>query len=191
MSRDSDEPVLFPSPAAFARWLASCHNKSTGIWLKLAKKDGGENSVSYAEALGIALCWGWIDAQKRPLDERFWLKRFTPRRARSNWSKINCAKAEQLIRDGKMQAPGLVQVQTARSDGRWEQAYDSPKSAAVPPDLQRALDADKKASAFFKTLDGANRYAVLYRVQTAKKAETRARRIATLLAMLGRHEKLH
>jgi uncharacterized protein YdeI (YjbR/CyaY-like superfamily) len=188
---DADAPLTFESQADFAKWLERNHAKSPGVWLQLAKKAAGTPSVTYAEAVDVALCWGWIDAQKRPLDARFWLQRFTPRQPRSNWSKINCAKADKLISDGKMEAVGLKQIAAAKADGRWEQAYDSPKTATVPPDLQRALDADKRARAFFATLNGANRYAILYRVQTAKKPETRARRIATLVAMLSRHEKLH
>jgi uncharacterized protein YdeI (YjbR/CyaY-like superfamily) len=189
---DADEvPQQFGSQAQFARWLARHHAKSTGVWLQLAKKGAPAPSVSYAEALEVALTWGWIDAQKRPLDAHHWLQRFTPRKPRSNWSKINCAKAEKLISDGRMQPPGLAQVAAAKADGRWARAYDSPKTATVPADLLRALKADKRAGAFFATLNSANRYAILYRVQTAKKEETRARRIATLVAMLGRHEKLH
>jgi uncharacterized protein YdeI (YjbR/CyaY-like superfamily) len=191
LNMDDEETLQFASQKELARWLARHHDKSPGMWLKLAKKAADTPSVTYAEAVEVALCWGWIDGQKRPLDARFWLQRFVPRRPRSNWSKINCDKAEKLISDGKMQPPGLAQVATAKADGRWERAYDSPSRATVPPDLQRALDVNKVARAFFATLDGANRYAVLYRVQTAKRAETRARRIATLVAMLGRREKLH
>lgn len=151
----------------------------------------GKPALSYAEALDIALAWGWIDGQKRAHDERAWLQRFTPRRPRSTWSKINRDKAEALIRAGKMQPPGLREVERARQDGRWAAAYDSARTSQVPDDLARALAGNKAAVAFFEMLDGANRYAILYRVQTAKKPETRAARIARFLAMLASHETLH
>jgi uncharacterized protein YdeI (YjbR/CyaY-like superfamily) len=151
----------------------------------------GKPALSYAEALDIALAWGWIDGQKRAHDERAWLQRFTPRRPRSTWSKINRDKAEALIRAGKMQASGLREVERARQDGRWAAAYDSARTSQVPDDLARALAGNKAAAAFFETLDGANRYAILYRVQTAKKPETRAARIAKFVAMLSKRETLH
>jgi uncharacterized protein YdeI (YjbR/CyaY-like superfamily) len=159
------------------------------VWLELAKK--GAEGIAYPEALDVALCYGWIDGQKRPLDETHWLQRFTPRRARSRWSKINCAKAEALIASGRMRAPGLREIEQAKSDGRWESAYASPKNATVPEDLQRALDEHPRAAAFFETLDRTNRYAVLYRVHEAKKPETRAKRIAKFVEMLNAHETVH
>ncbi len=152
---------------------------------------GGVARRSPAEALEVALAWGWIDAQKRAHDDSWWLQRFTPRGPRSMWSKINREKALALIAAGEMKPPGMAEVERARRDGRWDSAYDSPSRASVPDDLAAALAASPRARAFFATLDSANRYAVLYRVQTARKAETRARRIAQLVAMLARHEKLH
>jgi uncharacterized protein YdeI (YjbR/CyaY-like superfamily) len=147
--------------------------------------------VSYPEALDVALCHGWIDGQKRPLDERFWLQRFTPRKARSRWSKRNRARAEQLIASGEMAPAGLREVERARADGRWEAAYDSHATATVPPDLQAALDEHPAASEFFAGLDSANRYAILYRIQEARRPETRARRIATFVAMLAEGRRIH
>ncbi len=148
-------------------------------------------SVSYGEALEAALCYGWIDAKKKPESDQAWLQRFTPRRAKSIWSKVNREKAAALIAAGRMQPPGLEQVERARQDGRWSAAYDSPADAAVPADLQAALDRNARAKAFFQTLDRANRYAVLWRIQTAKKTETRARRIRRFVEMLEKREKLH
>jgi uncharacterized protein YdeI (YjbR/CyaY-like superfamily) len=172
-------------------WLRKHHESSDGVWLLIAKRGAESPTISYAEAIETALCFGWIDGQKKGLDSQHWLQRFTPRRARSIWSKINRAKALALIKQGRMQAAGLKEVERARADGRWAGAYDSPSNATVPADLQAALDINAKAKAFFETLNGANRYAVLWRVQTAKRAETRAKRIAQFVAMLARHEKLH
>lgn len=185
-------PTLsFPGPEAFGEWLAQHHASSAGVWLKLAKKDAGVPSVSYAEAIEVALSWGWIDGQKQAHDERHWLQKFTPRGARSLWSKINRDKATALIAAKKMMAPGLAEIERAKRDGRWQAAYDSPRSSTVPADLQAALDGNARARRAWATIDSANRYAILWRVQTAKKAETRARRIAELVAMLGRGELLH
>jgi uncharacterized protein YdeI (YjbR/CyaY-like superfamily) len=185
-------PVLEPATRdAWAEWLERNHASSPGVWLRIAKAGSGEASASYAEALDAALCHGWIDGQKRPLDERFWLQRFSPRTSRSRWSKRNRARAEQLIEAGEMAPAGLAEIERARADGRWEAAYDSPATATVPPDLQAALDADPAAAAFFAGLDGANRYAILYRVQEARRPETRARRIATFVAMLAEGRRVH
>ena len=148
-------------------------------------------TVTYPQAVEVALCHGWIDGQKKAFDGLHWLQRFTPRRERSLWSKVNCAKAQALIESGRMQPGGQAEIDRAKADGRWDAAYDGARTATVPADLQAALDAHPKARAFFAALDAANRYAVLWRVQTAKKPETRARRIATLLAMLARGEKIH
>jgi uncharacterized protein YdeI (YjbR/CyaY-like superfamily) len=183
--------VEFATRAEWAEWLAREHAASSGVWLKIARKDGGETSVSYPEALDVALCHGWIDGQKRPLDDRFWLQRFTPRKARSRWSKRNRARAEQLIASGEMAPAGLDEVERARADGRWEAAYDSHTTATVPPDLQAALDENPAAAAFFAGLDSANRYAILYRVQEARRPETRARRIATYVDMLAEGRRIH
>jgi uncharacterized protein YdeI (YjbR/CyaY-like superfamily) len=181
----------FVSQRSWETWLQKHHESSDGVWLLVAKRGAERPTVSYAEALETALCFGWIDGQKQGLDAQHWLQRFTPRRARSIWSKVNRAKALALIEKGRMQAAGLREVERAQADGRWADAYDSPSNATVPPDLQAALDINVRAKAFFETLDGANRYAVLWRVQTAKRAETRAKRIARLVAMLARREKLH
>ena len=167
------------------------HASSDGVWLLIAKPGNEEPTVTYQQAVESALCYGWIDGQKKAFDAQHWLQRFTPRRARSLWSKTNRAKAEALIEAGRMQPSGMAQVDRARSDGRWVAAYDGARTAVVPPDLERALDARPDARAFFSQLDGANRYAVLWRVQTAKRAETRARRIETLVEMLARGERIH
>jgi uncharacterized protein YdeI (YjbR/CyaY-like superfamily) len=184
-------PVLFKSAKAFEAWLKKHHASADGLWLKLAKRGADEPSVSYAEAVEVALCWGWIDGQKKGLDGQHFLQRFTPRRARSIWSKINVDKVAALIEAGRMQAPGLAQVEAAKADGRWAQAYDGARTSTVPEDLLAALDAEPGAKAFFATISAANRYAVLWRIQTAAKAETRARRIAQLVAMLARGETIH
>jgi uncharacterized protein YdeI (YjbR/CyaY-like superfamily) len=157
----------------------------------ISKQGRGAPALSYAEARDIALAWGWIDGQKRAHDDRAWLQRFSPRRPRSAWSKINRDKAEALMRAGKMRPPGLREVERAKLDGRWDAAYDSPRTSQVPDDLARALAGNQAAAVFFETLDGANRYAILYRLQTAKKPETRAARIARFLAMLAKRETLH
>jgi len=188
----ADLPILsFENPEAFAAWLSEHHAGSPGLWLKLAKKGSGIASVNYAEALDVALCYGWIDGQKGSFDESWWLQKFTPRGARSIWSKINREKALALIANGRMQPAGLAEIERAERDGRWEAAYDSQSKAEVPADLAAALAASPAAQAFFATLDSANRYAVLFRVHGAKRPETRARRIAQFVEMLARGEKIH
>jgi uncharacterized protein YdeI (YjbR/CyaY-like superfamily) len=183
--------TLFKSAKAFETWLKKHHATSDGLWLKIAKRGADEPSVTYPEAVEIALCWGWIDGQKKGLDDQHYLQRFTPRRARSVWSKINVDKVAALIKAGRMQAPGHAQIKAAKADGRWAQAYDSPRTSAVPEDLLAALEAEPKAKAFFATINASNRYAVLWRIQTAVKPETRARRIAQLVEMLARGETVH
>ncbi|MFF4895830.1 YdeI family protein [Streptomyces sp. NPDC001068] len=183
--------VAFESADAFEAWLGENHAVSPGIWLKLRKKGPGIVALDYAQALDAALCYGWIDGQKAGLDDQWWLQRFTPRTPRSRWSKINRDKVAALVEQGRMRAPGQAEVDRAKADGRWEAAYDSAKSATVPDDLAAALAADPAAASFFETLDRQNRYAILYRIQDAKKAETRARRIETYVAMLAKGEKLH
>jgi uncharacterized protein YdeI (YjbR/CyaY-like superfamily) len=183
--------TLFRSAKAFETWLKKHHATSDGLWLQIAKRGADEPSVSYPEAVEVALCWGWIDGQKQGLDEQYFLQRFTPRRPRSVWSKINIEKAAALIEAGRMQAPGYAQIEAAKADGRWARAYDGARTAAVPEDFLAALQAAPKAEAFFATIDAANRYAVLWRIQTAVKPETRARRIARLVQMLGRGETIH
>jgi uncharacterized protein YdeI (YjbR/CyaY-like superfamily) len=188
----SDElPVhLFSGPAELESWLEE-NQDAGGVWLKIAKKGAPEPSVTYAEALELALCFGWIDSQKRGFDETHFLQRFTPRRPRGRWSKINREKAEALIKAGRMRSAGLAQVEAAKADGRWEAAYEGQSSAKAPPDLQRELDANPAAAKFFDSLDGANRYAILYRLDEAKKPETRERRLRKFVGMLERGEKIH
>jgi uncharacterized protein YdeI (YjbR/CyaY-like superfamily) len=186
-----DEVVSFRSEARFRKWVAANHHKSTGVWLRIFKKDSGERSVTDAEALDQALCFGWIDGQKRPFDAQSWLQRFTPRRARSGWSKRNTEHAERLIQAGQMTAAGQAEIAAAKKDGRWRAAYDSPSKATIPADFLTALRKNKKAASFFDSLNKANLYAIAYRLQTAKKPETRQRRMETILAMLARGEKFH
>lgn len=185
------EPVRFATRRAFETWLRKHHATEDGAWLQIAKADAHAKTVSYAEAVEVALCWGWIDGLKRGLDEHYWLQRFTPRRARSLWSKINCGKADALIAAGRMQPPGQAEIDRAKADGRWDQAYDGARTATMPDDLRAALDAAPTAKQFFATLNATNRYAVLLRVQIARRPEARAKRIATLVDMLARGEKLH
>ncbi|GAA0724318.1 YdeI/OmpD-associated family protein [Dokdonella soli] len=190
----SEQPLqigYFERQRDWAAWLKKNHASSPGLWLKFAKKGAGAMSVSYDEAIEIALCHGWIDGQKKALDEQFWLQRFTRRSAKSIWSKINKDKALALVDAGKMAAAGLAEIERARHDGRWDAAYDGARRSVVPDDLAAALDANPRARDFFATLDKTNRYSVLFRVQTAVKPETRARRIAQLVQMLARHEKFH
>ena len=179
------------SQAEWAQWLAAHHAASAGVWLRHAKKGAPEPSVSYAEALEVALCFGWIDGQKKSLDRHYWLQRWTPRGARSIWSQVNRAKALQYIEEGRMQPSGLAEVERARKDGRWDAAYQSAGTATVPPDLQAAFDANPAAAAFFATVNAQNRYAVLFRIHGAKKPATRAARIAQFVAMLARGETIH
>ena len=188
----ADNPIVeFQQQEDWRRWLKKNHQSSTGVWLRIAKKSSKSSSVSYAEALETALCYGWIDGQKRPDSEQAWLQRFTPRGKRSIWSRINREKALALVEKGQMQAAGSREIERAKQDGRWDAAYDSARTAVVPADLQAALDRNAKALQFFKTLDSANRYAVLFHIQTVKKAETRARKIEQFVAMLERNEKIH
>ncbi len=187
-----DLPILlFASPAELEVWLDDNHADSQGVWLKIAKKDSGVESVTYAEALELALCFGWIDSQKRGFDEKHFLQRFTPRRPRGKWSQINREKAEGLIAAGEMRAAGMAEVEAARADGRWDAAYAGQRTAEVPSDLQLELDGNKAAREFFASLDSANRYAIIYRLEEAKKPETRARRLRKFTGMLERGEKIH
>jgi uncharacterized protein YdeI (YjbR/CyaY-like superfamily) len=192
MAFKPDEPVLaFASPAKWATWLAKHHETSKGLWLQIAKKGAEVSSVSYAEALEVALCFGWIDGQKKKLDDQHWLQRFTPRTARSPWSKINRAKAEALLEKGEMRPAGVAEVERAKADGRWDKAYAGQRTAAVPADLKRVLDENQAAREFFEALDSANRYAILYRIEEAKKPETRERRIEKYVAMCAEGKKVH
>ena len=183
--------LLFKNAKAWETFLSKNNGTSNGVWLQLAKKSSGTTSVTYSEALDIALCHGWIDGQKKAFDESFWLQKFTPRGARSIWSKINREKALDLIQSGRMKPAGLLAIEKAKADGRWAAAYDSQKSATVPVDFQAELDAHPDANTFFSTLDSGNRYAILFRIQTAKKPETRSRRVQEFIAMLERKEKIH
>jgi uncharacterized protein YdeI (YjbR/CyaY-like superfamily) len=187
---DELEILLFSSPEELEGWLEENAGTSPGLWLKIAKKGAPEPSVTYAEALELALCFGWIDSQKRGHDEAHFLQRFTPRRPRGRWSKINREKAEALETEKRLRPAGAAEVKAAKGDGRWEAAYEGQRTAAVPEDLQRELDANP-AAAFFAELDSANRYAITYRLAEAKKPETRERRLAKFLAMLERGEKIH
>ncbi len=185
-------PVMtFESTDAWDTWLAAHHADSPGLWLKIAKKGAAGTTISYSDALDVALCHGWIDGQKGRHDDEHWLQRFTPRKPGSNWSKINTERAAALIASGRMRPAGLREVERAQADGRWEQAYESQSRVTVPEDLARALAANERARAFFATLDSANRYAILYRIGTAKKPETRAKRIDTFVTMLSEHKKIH
>jgi uncharacterized protein YdeI (YjbR/CyaY-like superfamily) len=188
----SDYPiVLFADRDDFRTWLSAHHASQAGIWLRIAKAASPIQSVTYADALDVALCFGWIDGQKRRYDADSFLQKFTPRQKRSSWSKRNREHVERLIAAGEMHPAGLAAVAAAKADGRWDRAYDSPGRATVPDDFKAALDEHPEASAFFERLTGANRYAILYRIQTAVKPETRARRIAEFVAMLRRRETLH
>jgi uncharacterized protein YdeI (YjbR/CyaY-like superfamily) len=183
--------VMFEHKQDWADWLDKNHAESPGLWLRLAKKASDLKSVSYNEALEVALCYGWIDGQKKSYDEASWLQKFTPRGPKSIWSKINTEKAEKLIKSGHMKPAGLKAIEDARQDGRWDAAYDSQRGSTVPDDFQAELDKNAQAKAFFATLNSTNRYAILFRIQTAKKAETRAKRIQEFIRMLENHEKLH
>jgi uncharacterized protein YdeI (YjbR/CyaY-like superfamily) len=185
-------PILaFRSQAELEAWLEAEHATSDGIWLKFAKKGSGLPSVVYAEAVESALCYGWIDSQASSLDERFYLQKFTPRRPRSKWSKVNRDKVTNLMKQGRLRPAGLAQVELAKADGRWDAAHAAPSEAAVPEDLRRALDENPDAAEFFATLNKSNRYAIVHQLEDAKKPETRTRRLEKFVAMLNRGEKLY
>jgi uncharacterized protein YdeI (YjbR/CyaY-like superfamily) len=199
IGKSTDQPKEAPEDGArrfatarsWETWLGKHHESSDGLWLLISRPGAEKGSVSYPEALEVALCHGWIDGQRKADDAQFYLQRFSPRTAKSIWSKINRDKALALIASGQMKPAGLKEVERAQADGRWDKAYDGARSIAVPDDLQAALAAEPTAAAFFKTLSGQNRYAVLFRIHHAKKPETRARRIQTFVQMLARHETLH
>jgi len=187
-----DLPVLlFESAKSWHDWLEENHRQPLGLWLKIAKKSSGKSSVTYAEALEEALCYGWIDGQKQAYDDEYWLQKFSPRGTKSIWSKVNVTKAQRLVESGKMQPAGLAAIDAAKQDGRWDAAYDSPSTSKVPEDFQAALDKNPGAKQFFGTLNKANVYAFCWRVQTAKRPETRKARIEKFIGMLNRGEKLH
>jgi uncharacterized protein YdeI (YjbR/CyaY-like superfamily) len=185
------EVRAFATPKVWRSWLARRHASSPGIWIKFYKKESGIRSITYAQALDEALCWGWIDGRANAFDATAWVQRFTPRRPRSSWSKRNRTHVARLIEERRMQPSGLAQVEAARADGRWDRAYDSPGNSAVPADLLEALARHEKADAFFQTLNRANLYAITYRLQTAKKPETRARRFEQILQMMKDGKKFH
>lgn len=184
-------PLHCAGAAQWAAWLRKHHATSTGVWMRIAKKGAERPSISHPEALELALCFGWIDALRKNDGPHHWLQRFTPRAARSIWSRVNREKALKLAELGRMQPAGLKEMQRAQADGRWQAAYEPPSTSTVPPDLQAAFDANPAARDFFGTLDSTNRYAVLFRLQTAKRPDTRARRLETFVAMLTRGEKIH
>ena len=188
----SDLPRMgFASAHEWRAWLTENHGTPRGLLLKIAKKGSPETSVTYPEAVEVALCFGWIDGQSFRLDDDFWLQKFTPRRPRSKWSAINREKVTRLIAEGQMQPAGLAQIEAAQADGRWDVAYAPASTATVPDDLAAALEANPMAKAFFATLNRTNRYAIIYRVNDAKRPETRARRIATFVAMLKDRQVPH
>lgn len=181
----------FTSASAWEKWLAANHTKSDGIWLRIFNKESGEKTVTYAEALDEALCYGWIDGQKKKFDSDSWIQKFTPRRARSIWSKRNIEHIERLTKENRMKAAGLKAFEDAKKDGRLESAYDSPSNATPPDDFLKRLEKNKKAKAFFDSLNKTNKYAITWRLQTAKKPETREKRMNIILEMLAKGEKFH
>lgn len=192
MTNSNDTPILaFKTPETFETWLEANHNDSTGIWLKIFKKDSGEKTVSYAEALDVALCYGWIDGQKKAFDEQAWLQKFCPRRAKSVWSKINIGHVDRLSKEGRMRPAGLKAIEKAKADGTWEKAYDSQSNMTIPEDFLQELSKNKAAEAFFKGLNKTNLFAIGFRLQTAKKPETREKRMKEIIEKLGRGEKFH
>jgi uncharacterized protein YdeI (YjbR/CyaY-like superfamily) len=189
MTKPTELPTLpFESKKKWAGWLAKQHDKSAGAWIKLARKGSEIPSVTYKEAVEVALCYGWIDGQAGSFDDKYWLVKFTPRRPKSIWSQINTKRVEQLISSGEMKPSGLKAVEAAKQDGRWAAAYGSQKNIAVPADFQSALNKNKKAKAFFESLTGSRRYMFLFRIETAKKTETRERRIRQFVEMLEKEE---
>lgn len=190
-SGDEKQTLVLRNKEEWSAWLENEHAKSSGVLLRLAKKASGVKTVSYNEAVDVALCFGWIDGQAKGDGEDYWLLKFTPRGKRSIWSKRNREKAIAMMRSGEMRPAGIAEVQRAKEDGRWDAAYDGPRHIVVPEDLQSALSKNASAKVFFERLDGKNRYAILFRIQTARKPETRAKRIRTFVEMLARNEKLY
>jgi uncharacterized protein YdeI (YjbR/CyaY-like superfamily) len=191
MQKETLEIISFESPAKWEEWLSQNHAQSIGIWLRIFKKDAETLSITYAEALDGALCFGWIDSQKAKYDEYSWLQKFTPRRPKSIWSKINTQHAERLIEAGKMKRAGLEEIEAAKRDGRWQQAYESHSNMSIPDDFLERLTDYPKARTFFETLNKTNRYSIAFRLQTAKSVETREKRMQAILEMLSRNEKFH
>jgi uncharacterized protein YdeI (YjbR/CyaY-like superfamily) len=191
MARDELPVLAFASAGAWEEWLAGQHDSAAGVWLKIAKRGAAEATVTYQEALEVAICFGWIDGQKGRLDDEFYVQRFTPRRPSGRWSKINADKAARLIECGRMRPAGLREVDQAKGDGRWDTAYAGQATMEVPDDLRAALSADPAAAEFFETISRVNRYAILYRIGSVKRPETRARKIAQYVAMLAEHRTIH
>ena len=183
--------VFFEKPEEWESWLEKHHQDVQGVWLKIAKKDSGVQSINYDQALDLALCFGWIDGQKKSMDGTYFLQKFTKRRPKGMWSKRNIGLVDVLAKAGKMRPSGLAEVEAAKADGRWDQAYDSPSNMTIPDDFQIELDKNPKAKAFYETLNKTNTYAILWRIQTAKKPETRAARIQQLITMLNEERKIH
>jgi uncharacterized protein YdeI (YjbR/CyaY-like superfamily) len=183
--------LLFTTEAAWETWLTENHETAPGVWVKIAKKGSGKESISYAQALDVALCYGWIDSQKGKFDEEYFVQKFTPRRTGSIWSAINRDKVNALIAAGRMRVAGLHEIERAKADGRWDAAYQSQSKATIPEDLQAALDANPTAKAFFETLNSVNRYAILFRIQNVKKAETRQKKIGQYIQMLSEGKKIY
>lgn len=182
--------LAFKTPASFETWLEKHHDNSSGIWMKIYKKDSGQKTITYAEALDVALCYGWIDGQKQSFDEAAWLQKFCPRTAKSTWSKVNIGHVERLINTARMQPAGLKAIEKAKADGRWERAYDSSSKMTIPEDFLNELGKNKKAEAFFKELNKTNRFIIGFRLQTAKKQETRDKRMKEIIAKLAKGEKI-
>jgi len=192
MKNADNLPIIsFETQQDWEAWLKERHADTKGLWLKLAKKNTDIPSLSYAEALECALCYGWIDGQKASFDDLYWLQKFTPRGPKSIWSKVNCDKATALLTEGRMQPAGILQVERAQADGRWEAAYESQSKITVPADFQSELDKNEQAQEFFNTLNSVNRYAILFRIQTAKRPETRTARIQKFIAMLSQQQKIY
>ena len=190
--KTNDLPILpFANKKKLADWLAKQYDKSAGVWLKISKKGTGIPSVTYEEALDVALCYGWIDSQKKGFDDQYFLQKFSPRGPKSIWSKINVEKAERLIASGEMKPAGLKAVESAKQDGRWDKAYAGQKTITIPDDFQAELDKSPKAKVFFAMLNSANRYAILFRIHHARKEETRVKWIKRFIEMLERGEKVH
>lgn len=189
--KDNKPIHYFKSQKEFEKWLGKNYNKEEAIWLRFYKKNSGVKSINYAEALDVALCYGWIDGLVNKFDNDSYLQRFTPRRPKSLWSKKNIANVERLIATGRMKSPGLQEIEKAKADGRWEAAYDSPANMEIPDDLKKFLDKNKKIKTFFESLNKTNRYAIVWRLQTAKKPETRKKRMKIIIEMLKKEEKFH
>jgi uncharacterized protein YdeI (YjbR/CyaY-like superfamily) len=185
------EVLAFTSSKEWKQWLAKSHDRPQGIWLRFFKKDSGVPSVRYEEALDEALCYGWIDGQLQSYDDKSWLRKFTPRRSNSLWSKRNIEHVQRLMKAGRMKSSGMKEIEEAQSDGRWMRAYDPGSTLVMPTDFLKRLSKRKKAKEFFDTLNKANTYAIAWRLQTAKKPETREKRLKTILVMLAKGEKLH